>query len=1496
MADPKKTQLDSIAEELERRRGERLAGHIQVRRRRVILRRFLMLGAFVSALFAGIFIFNFFRLNSDVIEGHVKQGLMSLAQGRVPFTVRRISGDLISGIEIEDLVVQNPFVTSGGLLLSVPRIILRYSLWDVFWGRVVLERLIITDPSIVLTRDRQGRAVWDFSSGNQPGRTASASVVPAQPSDSTAEADQTEEIADRYLQHIELKNVSLLIPNPRDLFPDQTLMRLLKIPAGNMQIAGVNLLLRKYPHGDFVSHVLRLSTPENAAWLTMQISRTRESGDITASIDAQKQGVDLSIRNIGEKGRLVSFFDRRRKDRMNVRLTVSKSGDSLIEKMRGLTGVLEFGDLAPLRRFLPDGARIGGSLKLTASAAEDVSLVESRIDIGVAGFELLLPGIIPIERLNIDAGLQGRQALISRCEGFIASMPTSHVGGFDFRNPLTAVASFSSNLGGEVMTIAGEWKTESETLTSIRADIRRNAGHAGFWLERRRERGVPAYGNVNFEAGIRAGGSLWDVLPLKLLPQNLVGKLTEYFSRVDLVGPLQIKAELPGADRVEQGHAVVDLNGAGLINRENPADRLLLGGSLKLSSGTIELAGVSARLGTLIAETSGRIAMKTSGKNIESYKISVATRLADRMPFIVSGARFWNSIGLKGSPRFDSLEIAGDRILEARLSSATETQNIKMNISKLRVRRGKKSWWLDDVILNLDTDEPLDRARGRPSRIAADISLKLFGFPGTAHAVMNLADPQFSDLTATWKGEEFGPLLNALREHPDIDAAVKRYGIDLGGAFTLNLKGSGRLNRPSLSGSISCPRLNVKAGSIYAAMPFDLSLSMGEAGEYRGDVSTKNAKITAGGVDFVLDGLHSRLTWGRARGASAQMLKLNGNTRVFDTILDLEAAIEPASKRVRTLKLKGQSRKLQTLMGEVARIGRFNLPFTVNGPAAVEFVASGTLQALTAKATADVDGLALRLPLQIGSGRTLPVDVSGIAGHIEFSQIAPGKFVGAISNGKAEAVGGKIILAGRARLEQEGKRLTPMIDDLAATLEGIDATRLMEILNGGFLPAGVAGKLTHVTGKMAGKLNLSGGRNRYGGEGEVRITGGGFRWTGIPEQISSLDAKLRLSRRQGRPEPVIEWRDVQALFGRSRIAIPQGQVIDPQNSARLTMEGVVERAYPSDLLALLSGLKLPTVTFPREGTFSGKVDVGGSLAAPIFDVDVQTESVDVRYTSEGRSWTVPVGPGKMAMKYDLGTGNVKASTFDLGVMKGRVELTEASGKLIPGRPSNFKMAGRIAGVDFGALGGGVGGGTGFGLKGILDGDFTAEQTPEGARDAVFKLLLKGLVIEKIPLDPGIISSIGLDFLESPEFAESRLNLYVSSDGDVMERGRVRVADALFAGPEMRLEISDSAFDPYRLELAGKIMFNPQPLRQTKLGRKMGSLTRLLQDRATGLPYLDLTVSGTWDRPELMSKVIESKAKKRGKRNFIKSIFGGRRSHKASVQELVEWFPGWQPGR
>ena len=111
---------------------------------------------------------------------------------------------------------------------------------------------------------------------------------------------------------------------------------------------------------------------------------------------------------------------------------------------------------------------------------------------------------------------------------------------------------------------------------------------------------------------------------------------------------------------------------------------------------------------------------------------------------------------------------------------------------------------------------------------------------------------------------------------------------------------------------------------------------------------------------------------------------------------------------------------------------------------------------------------------------------------------------------------------------------------------------------------------------------------------------------------------------------------------------------------------------------------------------------------------------------------------------------------------------------------------------------------------------------------------------------------------------------------------------------MRVVLGNSEFNPMAMKLDGRLWINPQSLRNTKIGRKMGKLTAQIQDKRTGLPYIDLDVTGTWDKPELMAKEIQKRAERRGKRNFLGQLFSGG-PHKASVQELMQWFPGWKKG-
>jgi uncharacterized protein involved in outer membrane biogenesis len=71
---------------------------------------------------------------------------------------------------IEKLNIGNPAWAGPGHTLQVDRLLVQIKLTPLLRGRLILLRLEATRPDIVLRRDLQGRATWDFS-GGEPKRT-----------------------------------------------------------------------------------------------------------------------------------------------------------------------------------------------------------------------------------------------------------------------------------------------------------------------------------------------------------------------------------------------------------------------------------------------------------------------------------------------------------------------------------------------------------------------------------------------------------------------------------------------------------------------------------------------------------------------------------------------------------------------------------------------------------------------------------------------------------------------------------------------------------------------------------------------------------------------------------------------------------------------------------------------------------------------------------------------------------------------------------------------------------------------------------------------------------------------------------------------------------------------------------------------------------------------------------------------------------------------------
>ncbi|MFZ2961504.1 MAG: hypothetical protein WA705_31895 [Candidatus Ozemobacteraceae bacterium] len=1519
--DEKQTKkLEHLRTELDKRRQEHQAGASGTRFFRRWLRRVIAFIALVALGLAGWFLIQFLRLNSDLIEGQIKGRLLpSLTKGAIPLQVARISGDLIYGVQLEGLVVRNPNFETGGVLLSIPIITLKYSLFDVFFGNLILEQVIIHDPVLTLSRNSKGRPVWDFSSPSEAGkdingasgtvsvqnnqgaptaqnRSGSPTSPVAQEGKNSRKKDaqeNAERVADHFLQHIELKNLSILIPKPRELFSDRFTSGIFPISSSTWQMSGLQILLKKFPKADFVDHILKVDAPGQPNLIRLQISRFKSSGNFNLTMDFFGENFVVSVANLGQNGRSYEVFDGRHRDRLNLRFSLDRPGTDLLSRLRGVNGTVRMKNPPFLLDYLPHGAKLEGELALhSVSPSDHAPLSDAEISCILASGACNLPGLPNFSNLHLDFLLQNHFANIRELRFDMASHTAHASGSLDVQSPDHILGSLSANLSGENMEISGESTKGTSGDREFRIEVARAAGSLEAKLRQTLVGTKPEYRDLQVSLRVIPDGRISDLIPSRLLPRAIGERFRVWASRVDLTGPLFIEAKIPNPARPTEGNAVIDAKGAMIISKLRREDRLALGGSARLSSGSIFLDNLSVALDSFQTAARGHIDFDAASGAVRGYEVILKGELVEGKPFIIQEPRLRAVLGRAKPMPFTEASLEGREIISANLSSASGAQILNLRADRVSLKTATRVWKLDKMALEAQANQRLDAARFRPENLDVKIAGLVFGFPLDASASLNLAAEEVRSLRISAKGEDFSILMGALREIPSVEAALKKTPVDLSGAFSLDINGAGKLNRPAAKGRLAFSRLRVKAKELEAILPFDLSLSTSAEGEYQGKITTKDAKLNVRQVPFTLDRFSGSAAWGRDKGAPNQRLDLDFRAGVFGVDLSAKTRYFPKSGTLERARAELKTEHIETLASEVAKIGKFHIPFTLSGGANGRIDFHGRTSDPDAKGFFEVSRLDLHVPVSGRGGKKGMLDLEKLGGKVSFNKTGKTGFDVEVADGRGAIFGAPLKLAGKARIERSGEVLTPTLDGLSASIDGLQAGRLFAFLSTGLLDSSKLTDISNVVGSFSGAIALSGGKNRYTAGGEIRLAGGGFRHAAVAETIGNIGGRLVFSRKAEKPEPTLEIRDATADFGRARLRLPQGKIVDPMGEAKLNLVANADSVYPKDILALLAGLNVPKIRFPREGAFAGEVRIDGSVAQPTVGVKLSGGEMQVEYETDGNMYSIPIGKSSLAFTYDLKAGVAKIGETVLRFLKGELRLERGEGKLMAGRAPTFSVAGGFEGIDLGSLEAREG----ARVRGILGGEFKADASDKGSREAELHLRLKNMVIGNLPFDKATFDKIGLDFLEEPEFRIGQVNLYLSGEGETTERGRLRVADGLFAGPDMRIEIGESAFDPKNLQLSGKIMFNPQPLRRTKLGRRLGTLTAKIQDKETGVPYIDLTVSGTWDKPDLLGREITDRVTKRAKKNFIKSIFGGRRSHKASVEELREWFPGWEPGQ
>ena len=1303
--------------------------------------------------------------------------------------------------------------------------------------------------------------------------------------------ERAQTLADRYLSHVEIRNLSLLVPRPRDLVPDPTAVRLLRLPAGNFFQSGISLMLRKYPYKDFTTHQLTMALPQDPNFLTFRVTRAKTTGDFTLSGEFLKQVLELAVQNVGSAGRNILLYDGRDKTRLNLRCSLHRAGHSIFDRLAGLTGSLRLDSLSPLQPYLPDGSNISGQIVVDFSASDTATLRETTLTCRATAIKATIPGITSLDSADIDLTAQGGVARIEKAGLSIGGFISSHTGTIDLRNPDVLTGDFESWLAGDRINLKTGWAGVDSGAARVFLVARRDSGQVSFDATRTYQLGVAGYRDIHIKATVGSGSSLWDVIPTGALSKKVTDRFKSFFDKVTVLGPIEADFQAPSPADWPHGLADIRLDGARIVNRLRSRDQVLLGGRIKLSAGRLSFLDTSVSLDALSTTVSGNLEFAADSRKVTGYDLAFNGRLQSGKSLVVTGQRVADSLGL-ARPPFDSLEIQGSKIIEAEFRKPGPVQWARLTADRFRLRMGGRPWWIDRLNCEVKADEPPDESQWKPRNIEATATFKLFDIAIDAAVTADFNSNVFRVFRIIGQGDDLKTLLSGLTEIPVIAEFARKWRLTAGGAFSLKASGKGPFKRPSVEGSLDMSRLEFHAMDFAAQMPFSASFFSPKDGLYRGSAKTRNASVQVRGVAFPLSACSCDFSWDRTHGASEEALAVQGKAQTLGLSLDLKGDYLLKKSELRKFHGKIQSEKIEDLAREIARIGKFNIPFALVGNAAGEWNLSGNPSVgLRGDGFLDFADLGLTVPLKQRGNQTIAIQVEGLGGRIEFAR--PGTEEACLSLKKlsGKVLGGDLSFDGTAHLQRQGEALVPQVDGIVASFTGLPADRLFALLSAGYFAPETAQQVKEVGGILSGNLNVGGSRNRFYATGEATLRGGRLSHSLFKERLQEVQGRFLFSRRAERPKPEVEIRDLAAIYGRSKFDVKRGRLVDPQGAATLDLDGHIERAYPTDILSLLSGWYLPTVSFPKEGTLAGGVRVSGTLGKPRLELDLTTTAMLLNYSSEGQTYTVPLGKSAVELSFDPSRGIARVRTCSLGLLNGRVKLNEAVGTFVRGRARQFRMGGSLEGIDMGSLR--TGGEES--LRGILDGTFTAEQTATGSREALFHLTFRDLVINKIPMDREVIEKIGLDFLDQPEFKEGKLNLYLSNDEEQGLQGKIRVADGLFAGPDMRLEISNSAFDPLNLELAAKVFFNPQPLRSTKLGKRLGSLTKHLQDSATGLPYLDLTVSGRWDNPGLMGKTLTKRAEKRGKRNFISSIFGGHRTHKASVEELQKWFPGWKPG-
>ncbi|MGM0601366.1 MAG: hypothetical protein ACQETH_16260, partial [Candidatus Rifleibacteriota bacterium] len=1200
---------------------------------------------------------------------------------------------------------------------------------------------------------------------------------------------------------------------------------------------------------------------------------------------------NFAVENLGLDGRRINFYDGRMKDRLNLEWVWARKDMTLLERVRGLNGVLKVPDFSDIfKPFLAKDSHIKGKLDLAVNTAPGEPFYNSDADLKVSDFSLKIPFFPVVQQLNAEIETSKRVAQINNIAVKIKDILSQHSGVVNYVDSGNISGNLESDIMGDKMQVDANYKRITPGLHALDFGLKRNSGKARVNFRRHRVNKNIIYRDFKVEAGIVKDGKAVEILPLNLMPEDVTNKMLAWFNRVELIGPFNAKTSFETIEDWQNSELDISFDGAKIVNKINPVDYVQLYGKAGLASYVLSLTNLKAGIENFSLSVDGKVKIATQTPFIKNYTLDVKGGVKGNETFKITSTRLQKSIGLKYKPDFDSIELKGNKLLTADVTSEKKNNSVKLDIDTFKFWRHNNPLWCNELKAEVRVNNRFNIFNSeKPGPTRASLKGKFFGIPIEALLDADFAQRTIDKLDVSGGGSDFSKIIEAIISQPEGERFFKKYPITLSGGFNFAFLGEGLLTQPNLQGWVKFPKLSFSYSDVFARLPFHAMIKSRDS-KYQADVKAGKASLKVGKVKFDLGKTALKAEVANLFKAEDPKVELSANSEIFATRLSANGFLRLSSKKIESMKLALRSSKIEILAAEIARIGQFAIPFDLAGRFSATARLYGNLFSPDSKGEVEVTDISLDFPLFTGFQKGV-LAAENFAGKASFSKKGADYFDLQIKNLEGHALGADMVLDGKAHLKRLKKGFKPHIDQLNAKLTNLKAPALANYLIDSFLPPDIADALSVVSGEIFGKFTLKGNADKIIALGEAQIVDTSIGYSALKDKFENFKATLKFEGRSDKAYARVGVEDASAKFGRSVLKIKNGFLEDPLRTGKILLEGAVEKLYPKDLISMFGGMNIDVLSFPKEGWLDGNLRVTGTMFAPVLQSQVRSSDMTVAYDSGSTVFTLPIGRNMVNFLYNPANGKADIIDAELSLLNGRIKLNEAKGVFSSRNPFSFNLKGDIEGIDIGSIK--LSDQESF--RGVIDGKLQAHWEPEGARDAVFNLEFKNIFIPKIPVvDPKTIDGIGINFVKQPDFRQGKLNFYVTTEEDPRYAGKLLVADGLFAGPHMRIVLGNSEFNPMALKLDGRLWINPQSLRKTKIGRKMGKLSAQIQDKRTGLPYIDLDVTGTWDKPELMAKEIQKRAERRGKKNFLGQLFSGG-PHKASVQELMKWFPGWKKG-